>query len=153
MAKLIRFDPLRELETLHHAMDDLFDNSFSDRRRMWSQSMSMPLDVVEHDDAYLIKASLPGINPDDLEVTFENNVLTIKGVISEQEETESARYHLRERRFGEFSRSVSLPTSIDDNGIEADYEAGVLTLRLPKSEEAKPKRISVRSNDRMMIEG
>ena len=155
MANIIRFDPFRELQSIHSAMDQLFDTSFTPTRRVWPRSWDLPIDVMENENAFLIKASVPGINPDDLEIVFENNVLTIKGEVSSFEEKEGTRYHVRERTFGEFSRSFSLPTLIDEGSISADYEAGVLTLTLPKSEEAKPKRIEVKvePEKQVMIEG
>jgi HSP20 family protein len=155
MANIIRFDPFRELQSIHSAMDQLFDTSFTPTRRVWPRSWDLPIDVIENENDFLIKASIPGIDPDDLEIVFENNVLTIKGEISGYEETDIARYHIRERTFGKFSRSFSLPTLIDETSITADYDAGVLTLNLPKSEEAKPKRIEVKiePEKQVMLEG
>ena len=153
MANLIRFDPFRELQGIHSAMDQLFDTSFIRNRGVWPRAWDFPMDVFENENSYVIKASIPGINPDDLEVIFENNVLTVKGEVSADQDVENVRFHLRERTFGEFSRSVSLPTSIDDEKIQAEYEAGVLKLTLPKSEEAKPKRIQVKVDQKVMLEG
>ncbi len=107
---------------------------------MLSTGWDLALDVAETDDEYLVKASLPGINPDDLNVTFDSNVVTIKGEIRKEEDIDEQRYHLRERRFGTFSRSISLPSSVKADKIEARYNAGILTLHLPKSEETRPKR-------------
>ncbi|HEY3344232.1 MAG TPA: Hsp20/alpha crystallin family protein, partial [Anaerolineaceae bacterium] len=93
----------------------------------------------------VVKASLPGINPDDLDITYTNNTLTIRGETREEKEESEKRYHIRERRFGTFTRSVYLPTQIDASKIQAEYDAGILTLSLPKTEEVKPKRIPVRA--------
>jgi HSP20 family protein len=100
----------------------------------------------------VVKASVPGINPDDLEITFNNNTLTIRGEIKEEKEVEEAHYHLRERRYGSFARSLTLPAGIEANKIEANYEAGVLKLHLPKAEEIKPKKIAIhtKSEPRMI---
>jgi HSP20 family protein len=112
-----------------------------------SQAWDFPLDVMETKDGYEVKASLPGINPDDLEITYTNNTLTIRGELEEEREETSKEkhYHLRERRYGSFSRSIYLPTPINAGKIKADYESGVLHLDLPKAEESKPKRIPVRA--------
>jgi HSP20 family protein len=152
MDSLTRWDPFREMWTLRNAMDRLFDNALTSSFD-WpqSESLSLPLDVVENGDEYVVKASIPGINPDDLEITFTNDTLTIKGEVKKEEETENARYHLRERRYGSFSRSMTLPSGVKANDIHANYEAGILTLHLPKAEEVKPKRIPIHTQK--MIEG
>jgi len=148
MADLIRWDPFREMMTLRDAMDRMFENAFiSPRTTNWFTEGEIPLalDVVEEDDKYIVEASVPGINPDDLEITYDNNMLTIKGEVKEEKEIEEKRYHIRERRFGTFSRSIALPSTINVDKIEAEYKDGVLNLTLPKVEEAKPKKIKVRS--------
>lgn len=155
MSNLTRWDPFREMMGFRSAMDRLFDETFLSPRSIWQPAnWELALDVAETDDAFVVKASLPGINPDDLEVTYNANVLTIKGEIKEEKEIEEQRYHLRERRYGSFSRSISLPSSVKADAIEASYSAGVITLNLPKAEEAKPKRIQVNSvSSPKMIEG
>ena len=155
MRSIIRRDPFREMLSLRNAMDQLFDSAFVGAPWDWqSWTAELPLDVVENQDEYLVKASIPGINPDDLEVTFSDRMLTIKGEIKAEEVKEDVQYHLRERRYGSFTRSVTLPTLVKADAIAASYNAGVLTLRLPKTEEVKAKRISVRTDDsHKMIEG
>jgi HSP20 family protein len=103
----------------------------------------LPLDVIETEDEFIVKASLPGIDPDELDISLTDNVLTIKGEIK-VEEAEDVRYHLRERRFGMFQRSISLPVPVNADKVEAVYEHGVLTLHIPKAEEVKPKHISIK---------
>ncbi|MBE0409870.1 MAG: Hsp20/alpha crystallin family protein [Anaerolineales bacterium] len=152
---LSRWDPFREFISLRDSMDRLFDRTLS---RMDSDfdtvSWSLALDVVESNDEFVVKASLPGIEPDDLEITYSDNTLTIRGETKTEQEVEESRYHLRERRYGRFSRSVSLPSKINSDKIKADYNNGVLTLHLPKTEEVKPKRISVKAEgSKKMIEG
>ncbi len=150
---LSRYDPFREMMTLRSAMDRLFDNAFvGSGDDLRSINWELALDVSETGDEYLVKASVPGINPDDLEITYSNKVLTIKGETKQEDEVEETRYHLRERRFGSFARSVSLPTPVDSEHIDASYENGVLTLHLPKTEEAKPRRIPISSRQKA-IEG
>lgn len=152
MFHIIRRDPFRELMSIRNMMDRLFDNAFANWD--WEQPFysELPLDVVENDDEYVVKASLPGMNPDDLEITYSGNTLTIKGEIKSEEENKKGHYHIRERSYGSFARSITLPSSVKADKIEASYEAGVLKLTLPKAEEAKPKRISVKSGHKL-IEG
>ena len=152
---LIRRDPFREMLSLRSTMERLFYNVFFGTQWDWEADIQhLALDVSETEGEYMVKASIPGINPDDLDITFTGKTLTIKGEYKEEETKEEARYHLRERRFGSFTRSVTLPTSVEADRIEARYEAGVLTLRLPKTEDVKPKRISIRSVESpKMIEG
>jgi HSP20 family protein len=137
---------------LSRAMDRMFDRfmdeSFSDMPTMWQrgngQSNSLALDVAEQDDKFVVKASVPGINPEDIEVTFSDGVLTIKGETKADHEVKEENYHLRERRYGSFMRRITLPTNVDAEKIDATNENGVLTLTLPKAEEVKPRRIEVK---------
>ena len=150
---LTRYDPFREMMTLRSAMDSLVDKTFvGSRADCECVNWGLALDVSETGDEYLVKASVPGVNPDDLEITYNNKVLTIKGNTQQENEVEETHYHLRERRFGSFARSVSLPIPVDSDHIEASYENGVLSLRLPKTEASKPRRISI-SSPKKMIEG
>lgn len=153
MTKIIRWNPYSEAMSLRNAMDRLIENAPISHDVRWFRptSWDLALDVAENDDEYIVKASLPGIDPDDLEITIAKNVLTIKGEVEEEKEIDDASYHLRERRSGKFSRSVRLSNYVDNQAIEASYQAGVLTLHLPKVEEAKPKRIEVRSVDASKI--
>lgn len=155
MNTLTRWDPFREMMVMRRTMDRLFDRFVDDSGSDWdATNWSLALDVVENDDAFVVKASIPGINPDNLDITFTEKTLTIKGTSQEEAESDEGRYHLRERRFGHFARSISLPRGIKADEIEANYNAGVLTLTLPKAEEIKPKRISVQaSTPERMIEG
>ncbi len=146
MTYLTRYDPFRERYAWRNAMDRMFNNSIVTRIEDWQPiRWELALDVSETDDEFLVKASLPGINPEDLDIIFDNNVLSIKGEFKEEKDIEEKRYHLRERRYGTFSRSISIPSSVKTSKIEASYDAGVLTLHLPKAEEAKSKRIPVHS--------
>ncbi len=153
MKTLVRWNPIREMEALNNAMNHMFERPFVSRRWDSCQSLSgrLALDVSENDDEFVVIASIPGINPDDLEITFDDKALTIKGEIKEEKENHEAHYLLRERRYGTFSRRLSLTTAIKADAIEANYEAGVLRLRLPKAEEAKPKRIAVQVSN--LVEG
>ncbi len=148
MSNLTRWNPYQEMAGMRRLMRRMFEDPFfsqdfdlADQSQVWD----FPLDVMENQDSYEVKASLPGINPDDLDITYTNNTVTIRGEVKEEKEKtdKEQRYHVRERRYGSFSRSVYLPTPINANAIKADYEAGVLHLEMPKAEEARPKRIQV----------
>ena len=148
---LARRDPFREMLSLRNTMDRLFDNFMMEPT--WSnENMGMAMDVSENDNEFLVKASLPGVKPEDIDITLNNNTLTIKGESKSDEEKEGEHYHMRERRFGTFSRSISLPNSVKADDISANYEDGILTLRLPKAEEAKPRRIEVKGSKGKVIE-
>jgi HSP20 family protein len=137
-------------------MDRLSDNFVIRQPAVWEQPLrwNVALDVTEDENEFVVKASLPGINPEDIDVTFDDDRLTIKGEIKSDEEKEGTHYRLRERRYGSFSRSISLPRGIKAEDIQASYDAGILTLHLPKIEEIKPKRIEVQTSDSSsMIEG
>ena len=107
----------------------------------------LPLDVAETEDAYIVTASIPGINPDDIDITLEDNVLTIKGETQSESDEDNTRYHLRERRFGSFSRSLRFPVVVNAEAVSANYTNGVLNLTVPKAEEVKPKRINIHATN------
>jgi HSP20 family protein len=141
----------------NRAMERMLDLYGEDELNFNDQiNLRVPLDVIEKDDEYIIKANVAGLDPENLDITYTNNTLTIKGEVSdEREETEEkGRYHLRERRYGSFSRSISMPGSVDVNKIKAETKSGVLELHLPKKEEVKPKRIEVKvKSGNKVIEG
>jgi HSP20 family protein len=141
---LTRWDPFREMFALQRSMDRLFERAINNES-VWAAPViwDLALDVAENKDEFVIKASLPGMNPDDIEVTFTDNVLTIKGEVKEDKDVKEEQYHLRERRYGSFTRSIELPNKVKSDTIQASYDAGVLTLKLPKTEEVKPKKIAV----------
>ena len=151
---LTRWDPFQEMMTLRSTVDRLFDNIFSSQSS-WPLPASggFALDVAENENGYIVKASIPGVSLDDLDITITDNVLTIKGELKEDKEVKEAQYHVRERRLGSFSRSVSIPSKVNSDAIKAEFANGVLTLSLPKTEEVKPKRISVNAETPKVIEG
>jgi HSP20 family protein len=146
MTALTRWDPYRELATMRSMMDRLMDEDVFRLPRLWERQneFGLALDVAEKSDAYIVKASVPGVAPEDVEITLSDNVLTIKGEMKEDREIKEETYHLRERRFGQFTRSVTLPMPVNADKIEAVNENGVLTLTLPKAESTKPKKIEVK---------
>jgi HSP20 family protein len=150
MTMLTRWDPFREMMTMRNQLDRFF-NDWSGESGNWGEgrtgfSFQLPLDVSENDDAFIVRASLPGIKPEDLDISVQNNMLTIRGEMKQEEARQGDRWHLQERRFGQFQRTISLPNNVDPNQVGAQFENGVLMLTLPKSEEAKPRKISVQSN-------
>jgi HSP20 family protein len=102
------------------------------------------VDISESDGEYLIKAELPEVKKEDVKVTVENGVLTLQGERRQEKEEKSKRFHRVERSYGSFVRSFSLPESVDESSVKADYKDGVLNLHLPKSEKVKPKAIDVK---------
>ena len=147
MANVVRWDPFREMLQLRRSMDRMMDESLMNGSN-WDEPMrwALPVDVVENNDAYLVKASLPGVNPDDINITYDNHVLTLNTEVQAEEEKKEERYLLRERRYGSFTRSITLPNQVDASKIEASYSDGVLTLTLPKAEEVKPRRIQLQNH-------
>ncbi len=147
MRMIVRRDPmLREMAAWRNAMDRVFEGVAEQTYWNRSGSWALALDVAETEENFLVKASVPGINPDDLDITLTDNVLTIKGEIAESEELVDGQWLLQERRSGSFQRSITLSTPVDVNAIEATYVDGVLSLNVPKVEEVKPKRIEVKVN-------
>ena len=140
----------RDVFGIEPYLDRLFDLDTS----LWDlPATSFPIDVIENDNEYLVRASVAGFDPEQLEITFENNTLTIKGEIKEENKDEQqGRYHIRERYAGTFYRSVSLPGMIDQSQISAETDNGVLTIHLPKKPEAQPKRIEVKPKSVKVIE-
>jgi HSP20 family protein len=102
------------------------------------------VDVAEHEDAYQVKVELPGVSKDDVKITMQDNILTIRGEKKQEKESKNSNYHRVERSYGSFQRSFTLPTSVKHDKIEASYNDGILTIALPKAEEAKPKQIEVK---------
>ncbi len=147
MNRVVRWDPFREMLSVRNQMDQLVGDLLREPSG-WQgngngESLRLPLDVYEDDHAFNVKASLPGIAPDEIDISFSENTLTIQGETSGESEEEAAKWHLRERHFGKFMRSITLPAAINSADISADFADGVLTLTLPKADEVKPRRISV----------
>ena len=153
MANIIRWDPFGEMVHLRQAMDRLFDESFTRPWRLLGSDGEtfVPLDVYETDDELVVKASLPGVKPEDVDVSITGDTLTIKGEFKSDEETKKPSYYRQERRYGSFHRALTLPTQVESARAEAVFEHGVLTLTMPKAEAVKPKTIKVKAHG--MIEG
>jgi HSP20 family protein len=140
---LARRNAYRELASMQDVLNRFFDEGFSSDLSTALMNNSLAMDVVENTDEFVVKATVPGINPEDLDVSYTGDTLTIKGEIKDEKVDEKSQYHLRERRYGSFCRSVTLPNRINADKIDANFENGILTLHLPKAEEVKPKRISI----------
>lgn len=148
MTQLTRWEPFRDLVSLREAMDRLFEESVvRPRGTALTPGMrgALAVDMYETDEDVVVKASVPGIDVEDLDISVTGDTLTIKGESQAEEEVEEENYFCRERWYGAFSRSVTIPASVEADKAEADFEDGVLTLRLPKAEEMKPKAIKVKS--------
>lgn len=139
------WDPFREAVSLRDAMNSLLQESFvrPGSTQGQSSSFALPLDVAENDNDFVVKASLPGIKPDNVQITVQGDSLSIRAEATSEEEKKGDRWHLRERRSGVFQRSLSLGTAVDPGKAHADFEHGVLTLSLPKAESSKPRQIKV----------
>jgi HSP20 family protein len=153
MASLMRWQPFGEIRGLHGRMDRLFDDFFRGPRLVpWeSAELAFPLDVYETEDSLVVKAPLPGVRPEDVDISITGDILTIKGESKSEQEVKRENYHRRELRYGSFCRSVALPTQVEHDKAEASFEQGILTVTLPKTAEAKPKTIKVKA--RPVIEG
>jgi HSP20 family protein len=144
MSDLIRWEPYREMMSLRDLMDRLFEEPFS--RAVTSGMLAGPaIDLYQAEDEVIVKASLPGVKPDQINISITGDVLTIRGSVQEEKTTKESMYHLRERRYGSFSRTIPLPTVVVADKSKAEFADGVLTLTLPKAEELKPKTISVKA--------
>lgn len=146
MSNIIRWEPAREMMTLREAMDRLFDDAFTRPLSLTSNNWSIPaVDMYQTDDEVVVKAALPGIKADEVQINVTGEVLTIKGETKQENETKEKAYHLREQRWGAFERSIVLPTEVVADKAKADFENGVLTITLPKAEEVKPKTINIKT--------
>lgn len=145
MANMTRFDPFGEMMTLREAMNSLFEDSVVNPTAR-GQASAMPLDIAETRDGFIVEASLPGVKSEDLDITIQDNVLTISGETrQEQRSGEKPNYHRIERRYGRFSRSIGLPTQVQSDNVQASLTNGILRLEIPKAEAVKPRKISVQS--------
>ena len=149
MSNLIRWEPAREMMTLREAMDRLFDDAFTRPLGFGNgheSAWSVPaVDMYQTENEVVVKASLPGIKTDEVQINVTGEVLTIKGEVKQKEETKEKAYHIREQRWGMFERSIALPTSVVADKAKADFENGIVTITLPKAEEAKPKTIAIKA--------
>jgi len=152
-----RWDPFQDLLSIQDEMNQLFTRAFGRERpgqsepvqqRLWAPA----LDISERKDAYVVTVEVPGMKPEELDITLEDGLLTIQGERRFTQESSDQQFHRVERRYGSFRRSITLPAQVQAEQIEASFEDGVLQVIVPKAEEAKPKKISVRSGGGRQVE-
>ncbi len=147
---IVRWEPFRDMLTAQREFDRLFRGAFRPaavgEEEASTRTWAPPVDIFENGDNLVLKAELPGINPDDVEVRVEDNTLYLKGERKFEKEVKEQSYHRVERSYGTFTRTFSLPNSVDSDKVGAEYKDGVLTLTMPKKEEAKPKTIKINVN-------
>ncbi|EST31880.1 hypothetical protein N566_20445 [Streptomycetaceae bacterium MP113-05] len=144
---LMRTDPFRELDRLHRQF-------FGSPSGTWSQPAAMPMDAYREGDEYVIALDLPGVDPEAIDIDVERNMLTVKAERRPVAKGDEVKMELSERPLGAFSRQLVLADTLDTEQIGATYEAGVLTLRIPVAERAKPRKIAVaQGSDRREIRG
>ena len=145
---LVKWDPFRELEEMSNQINRLFVRpsvwQAQNREAMTVADWTPTVDISETEAEYVIKAELPEVKKEDVKITVEDGVLTIQGERRRETEEKAKKFHRVERSYGRFVRTFTLPDSVDETGVKAVYTDGVLNLRLPKSEKAKPKQIEVK---------
>jgi HSP20 family protein len=150
MANITRFDPIGDVVSLRSAMDRLFEDSFVSplnwRTTANGGAMNPPIDVHESDDEIVVTSALPGVKPEDVEVTMTGQTLTLRGEFR-ADEVKNDQYLYRERRYGAFNRSIQLPVRVQGEQADASFTDGILTLRVPKAEEVKPRQIRIGTGD------
>ncbi|GAB4329858.1 MAG: Hsp20/alpha crystallin family protein [Dehalococcoidia bacterium] len=142
---LMRWDPAAEFNQLRETMDRLLNNfgRWPAVRDEGLGAHTLAINVRETGDAYVVTAAVPGVKPEDVDVSIEDGVLTIKGEFRWEDNVEEQHYLRRELQYGAFERSLRLPPSVDVDNTEATFENGMLTLRLPKRPEARPRSIKI----------
>ncbi len=140
---IVRWSPMRDISAMQDEVNRMFDNFWGEFKGQDGAMLAPAVDVTEKADNFIVSAELPGLTKDDINLTLQNNVLTMSGSKKRETESKSDRYHRLERSFGSFCRTINLPTSVDASKIDADFKNGILTLELPKVEEARPKEIAI----------
>lgn len=146
---LVRWAPFQNMGTIQQRMNRIFDEALSGHQAASEEDWALggswapAVDIFEREGNIVLKAELPGVDPKDVDIRVENNVLSLRGSRNFEAETKREDYHRVERAYGSFSRSFTLPNVVDTEKIQADCKDGVLTVTLPQKEEAKPKQISI----------
>src|SRR5580658_4132629 len=145
MTVLTRWEPFREFSTLQDRMNRLFRDSYADGREesLTTSHFAPAVDVYEDEHTVTLKIEVPGIEEKDIDVRLENNTLTVHGERRIEKEEKEENYRRVERQYGSFTRTFTLPTTVDSEKVSANYDKGVLKVALPKKAEAKPKQIKV----------
>lgn len=145
---LVRWEPFRELATMREAMGRLWEDSYPWTFRLATVgdgALLPAVDIYETGSDLVVKAALPGVKPEDLDVNITGNMLTIKAETKSEQETEDEKYHRKECYYGAYARTLTIPDSLKADKAEANLENGLLTLTIPKAKEAKPKTIKVKT--------
>lgn len=148
--QVVRFDPVKDFQSFSALMDRLFDAPFrASNAAPTTGNFAMPVDILEQDGKLLVRASVPGIDPANLDVSIENDVLTLSGETVREEVTEGTRVYRREVSQGKFTRSIRLPENLDLDAVDATFRNGIVEIVIPFLEEAKPeaRKIQVRQAD------
>ncbi len=156
MTMITRWDPFREFVTLQDRMNRLLRDSYGPEGReeaMTTANFAPPVDIYEDEHNVTLKIEVPGIEEKDIDVRIENNTLTVHGERKFEKEEKEENYRRVERQYGSFTRSFTLPTTVDAEKVQADYDKGVLKITLAKKAEAKPKQIKVNVGSQKTIEG
>jgi HSP20 family protein len=154
MTVLTRWDPFREFSTLQDRMNRLFRDSYGDREEaLTTSTFAPPVDVYEDEHHVTLNIEVPGIEEKDIDVRVENNVLTVHGERKFEKEQKEENFRRVERQYGSFTRSFTLPNTVDTDNIQASYGKGVLKVQLAKKAEAKPKQIKVNVSGERQLEG
>jgi len=144
MASLMKWEPLESLSTLRREMDRLFENFFEGgSQRFWEQSRDPAVEVSDTKETVVVKAHVPGMSKDNIQVNITDDTLTLKGEMKEEEKKEDKNYYRQEFRYGAFTRTIHLPSAVQADKATAQLKDGVLEISMPKSEEAKVKQIPV----------
>ncbi len=143
---IVRFDPFRELSSMQDRINRIFGDAYrrSDEDVLKGGDWTPPVDIFENKDHEIVlRAELPGLKREDIDIRVENSTLTLRGERKQETEANQDNYHRVERSYGSFSRSFSLPTTVNTEKVSATFADGVLTITLPTREEAKPRQIQV----------
>jgi HSP20 family protein len=156
MTMLTRWDPFREFVTIQDRMNRLFRDSYGPEGKdesLTTTAFAPPVDVYEDEHNVTLKIEVPGIDEKDIDVRIENNTLTVHGERKFEKEEKEENYRRVERQYGSFTRTFSLPNTVDQESVQADYDKGVLKVKLAKKAEAKPKQIKVNVGGQRTLEG
>ncbi len=146
MSNLTRWEPAREMMTLREAMDHLFDDAFTRPLSHDGFNAIPAVDLYQTDDSVVVKATLPGLKAEDVDISVVGDRITLRGEFKQEGEQNGATYHLREQSYGTFERSLRLPTDVKTDKAKAEFKDGILTVTLPIAEEVKPKSITIKAN-------
>jgi HSP20 family protein len=155
MTLITRWDPFREMSSLQERMNRLFSDQLGaiTHDESLTGNFVPPVDVYEDENSIQVRLEVPGIDEKDIDIRLESSVLTVRGERKFEKEEKEENFHRVERRYGSFTRSFTLPSTVNSEDVQADYDKGVLKIRLAKRAEAKPKQIKVNINSNKTLEG